>query len=138
MFDWPGQKGWKAGLSELRQHRDKEDEFILRTGSGLMDLKIINKTADEISIEFIGEGHTILNLLRTELLLDERVTLATYDTKFPVMDNPVFPPQDIRSRPYGRFCVRPRQRSLASVIRSAVSLRLPPNNDAAKQLNDGD
>lgn len=55
-----------------------------------MDLKIINKTADEISIEFIGESHTILNLLRTELLLDERVILATYDTKFPVMDNPVF------------------------------------------------
>jgi len=55
-----------------------------------MDLKIIKKTADEISIEFIGEGHTILNLLRTELLADERVKLATYDTKFPVMDNPVF------------------------------------------------
>jgi DNA-directed RNA polymerase subunit L len=55
-----------------------------------MDLKIIKKTADEISIEFSGEGHTLLNLLRTELLEDERVTLATYDTKFPVMDNPIF------------------------------------------------
>lgn len=55
-----------------------------------MDLKIIKKTADEISIEFIGEGNTMLNLLRTELLADERVMLATYDTKFPVMDNPVF------------------------------------------------
>ncbi len=55
-----------------------------------MDLKIIKKTSDEISIEFSGEGHTLLNLLRTELLADERVMLATYDTKFPVMDNPVF------------------------------------------------
>jgi DNA-directed RNA polymerase subunit L len=55
-----------------------------------MDLKIIKKTDDEISIEFLGEGHTILNLLRTELLTDQRVMLATYDTKFPVMDNPVF------------------------------------------------
>lgn len=55
-----------------------------------MDLKVVKKTADEISIEFAGEGHTILNLLRIELLNDERVTLATYDTKFPVMDNPVF------------------------------------------------
>lgn len=55
-----------------------------------MDLKIIKKTADEISIEFSGEGNTILNLLRTELLADERVALATYDTKFPVMDNPIF------------------------------------------------
>ncbi len=55
-----------------------------------MNLKIIKKTADEIAIEFEGEGHTILNLLRTELLADERVKIATYDTKFPVMDNPVF------------------------------------------------
>ncbi len=55
-----------------------------------MNLKIINKTEDEIAINFEGEGHTILNLLRTELLADERVHLATYDTKFPVMDNPVF------------------------------------------------
>jgi len=55
-----------------------------------MDLKIIKKTADEMSIEFSGEGNTILNLLRIELLADKRVTLATYDTKFPVMDNPIF------------------------------------------------
>jgi DNA-directed RNA polymerase subunit L len=53
-------------------------------------LKIINKTEDEAIIEFVGEGHTILNLLRTELLADPRVKMATYDTKFPIMDNPVF------------------------------------------------
>lgn len=55
-----------------------------------MILKIINKTEDEAVIEFAGEGHTILNLLRTELLADSRVKMATYDTKFPIMDNPVF------------------------------------------------
>lgn len=55
-----------------------------------MNLKIINKTEDQAIIEFVGEGHTILNLLRTELLKDERVLMATYDTKFPIMDNPVF------------------------------------------------
>lgn len=55
-----------------------------------MNLKIINKTEDEVIIRFEGEGHTILNLLRTELLADERVQMATYDTKFPVMDHPVF------------------------------------------------
>jgi DNA-directed RNA polymerase subunit L len=55
-----------------------------------MDLKIVKKTEDEIAVEFSGEGHTLLNLLRTELLTDDRVSLATYDTKFPVMDNPVF------------------------------------------------
>jgi DNA-directed RNA polymerase subunit L len=55
-----------------------------------LNLKIITKTENQAVIEFVGEGHTILNLLRTELLNDERVLMATYDTKFPVMDNPVF------------------------------------------------
>jgi DNA-directed RNA polymerase subunit L len=64
-----------------------------------MDLKIIKKTDDEISIEFTGEGHTLLNLLRTELLEDERVMLATYDTKFPVMDNPIFRLKTVGSDP---------------------------------------
>ncbi len=55
-----------------------------------MNLKVLQKTPDELIIEFEGESHTILNLLRTELLSDERVKIATYDRKFPVMDNPVF------------------------------------------------
>ncbi|MGB4086015.1 DNA-directed RNA polymerase subunit L [Methanothrix sp.] len=55
-----------------------------------MNLKIISKTENEAVIEFLKEGHTILNLLRTELLKDERVLMATYDTRFPVMDNPIF------------------------------------------------
>lgn len=55
-----------------------------------MNLKIINKTDNQAIIEFLGEGHTILNLLRTELLADKRVLMATYDTKYPIMDNPVF------------------------------------------------
>jgi DNA-directed RNA polymerase subunit L len=55
-----------------------------------VNLKIIKKTDEVLIIEFEGEGHTILNLLRTELLADERVQIAAYDTKFPIMDNPVF------------------------------------------------
>jgi DNA-directed RNA polymerase subunit L len=55
-----------------------------------VNLKIVKKTENEAFIEFVGEGHTILNLLRTELLADERVKMATYDTKFPIMDNPIF------------------------------------------------
>jgi DNA-directed RNA polymerase subunit L len=55
-----------------------------------MNLKIITKTENQAIVEFFGEGHTILNLLRTELLADKRVLMATYDTKFPIMDNPVF------------------------------------------------
>ncbi len=56
----------------------------------MVNLKIISKTEDEVTIEFQGESHTLLNLLRTELLADRRVKLATYDTKFVIMDNPVF------------------------------------------------
>jgi DNA-directed RNA polymerase subunit L len=55
-----------------------------------VNVKIIKKTSDEVQIEFEGESHTLLNLLRTELLADERVTFASYDTKFPIMDNPIF------------------------------------------------
>jgi len=55
-----------------------------------MNLKIIEKTPDEARVEFEGESHTILNLLRTELLADDRVEIVTYDTKFVIMDNPVF------------------------------------------------
>jgi len=55
-----------------------------------VNVKIIKKTSDEVQIEFEGESHTLLNLFRTELLADERVTFASYDTKFPIMDNPIF------------------------------------------------
>lgn len=55
-----------------------------------MNLKIIKKTDQDLYIEFEGENHTLLNLLRTELLDDDRVSIASYDVKFPIMDNPVF------------------------------------------------
>ncbi|NYT02344.1 MAG: DNA-directed RNA polymerase subunit L [Methanosarcinales archaeon] len=55
-----------------------------------MNLKIIKKTDQDLYIEFVGENHTLLNLLRTELLDDDRVSIASYDVKFPIMDNPIF------------------------------------------------
>jgi len=55
-----------------------------------LNLKVLKKTEDELRIEFEGERHTLLNLLRSELLKDERVVIATYDAKFPIMDNPIF------------------------------------------------
>jgi DNA-directed RNA polymerase subunit L len=55
-----------------------------------VNLKIRRITADEVVIEFEGESHTLLNLLKTELLADSRVNVTTYDTKFPIMDNPLF------------------------------------------------
>jgi len=55
-----------------------------------MNVKILKKTEDELHLEFEGESHTLLNLIRTELLEDDRVLLATYDAKFPMMTNPIF------------------------------------------------
>jgi DNA-directed RNA polymerase subunit L len=55
-----------------------------------MNITILKKTEEELQLEFEGESHTLLNLLRTELLEDERVLLATYDAKFPMMTNPIF------------------------------------------------
>ncbi|MCR3884095.1 DNA-directed RNA polymerase subunit L [Methanotrichaceae archaeon M04Ac] len=55
-----------------------------------MNVKILKKTEDELHLEFEGDSHTLLNLLRTELLKDDRVLLATYDAKFPMMTNPIF------------------------------------------------
>jgi len=55
-----------------------------------MNIKILKKTEDEIQVEFENESHTLLNILRTELLEDDRVIVATYNAKFPTMTNPVF------------------------------------------------
>ena len=55
-----------------------------------MNVKVLKKTSDELHLEFEGESHTLLNLLRTELLEDDRVLLATYDAKFPMKTNPIF------------------------------------------------
>ncbi|AET64677.1 DNA-directed RNA polymerase subunit L [Methanothrix harundinacea] len=55
-----------------------------------MNVKVLKKTDDELHLEFFGESHTLLNLLRTELLEDDRVLIATYDAKFPMMTNPIF------------------------------------------------
>lgn len=55
-----------------------------------MNLKILKKSVDEVDIEFEEGTHTLLNLLRAELLADERVVIATYDAKFPTMTNPIF------------------------------------------------
>ncbi len=55
-----------------------------------MNIKILKKNEDEVQIEFEDENHTLLNLLKTVLLEDDRVQITTYDTKFPTMTNPIF------------------------------------------------
>lgn len=54
-----------------------------------MEITIVNKTENEINIKFIGESHTLMNLLKTALLMNEHVEIATYDIKHPTISEPV-------------------------------------------------
>lgn len=54
-----------------------------------MELKIIDKTDDEMSIEIKGEDHTFLNMLKFILLGDERVNIASYDMKHVSISDPI-------------------------------------------------
>jgi DNA-directed RNA polymerase subunit L len=44
-----------------------------------MDLRVIEKSDTELSIEIAGEDHTFMNVLKGALLETEGVTAATYD-----------------------------------------------------------
>ncbi|USZ68443.1 DNA-directed RNA polymerase subunit L [Halorussus salilacus] len=44
-----------------------------------MELRVIEKAEDEISIEIAGEDHTFMNVLKGTLLEREGVAAATYD-----------------------------------------------------------
>jgi DNA-directed RNA polymerase subunit L len=54
-----------------------------------MNLKVIEKSDDEIKIEVGGESHTFLNTLKSSLLDDPRVEVATYDIKHPTISDPI-------------------------------------------------
>lgn len=44
-----------------------------------MELRVSNKTEDELVLEIGGEGHTFMNVLKRALLDTEGVAAATYD-----------------------------------------------------------
>ena len=44
-----------------------------------MELRVIEKAEDELSIEIAGEDHTFMNVLKGTLLEQEGVAAATYD-----------------------------------------------------------
>ena len=44
-----------------------------------MELRVIEKTEEELRIEVAGEDHTFMNVLKGALLETEGVTAATYD-----------------------------------------------------------
>jgi DNA-directed RNA polymerase subunit L len=55
-----------------------------------MEMRLRSKTDKKMEIEFIGENDTLLNLLKTRLLLDPTVDSATYIMGHPYLDNPLF------------------------------------------------
>jgi len=54
-----------------------------------MELTILKKTDKEINIKVAGETHTLLNMLKTALLNNKHVEIATYDIKHPTISEPV-------------------------------------------------
>jgi DNA-directed RNA polymerase subunit L len=54
-----------------------------------MELKIIDKTEDEMHLEIKGETHTLLNMLKSVLLEDVRVHTASYDMKHVSISEPI-------------------------------------------------
>ena len=44
-----------------------------------MELRVIDKTDEELRIEIGGEDHTFMNVMKGELLQTDGVTAATYD-----------------------------------------------------------
>ncbi len=54
-----------------------------------MELTIVNKTENEISIKVVGETHTLLNTLKTALLNNKHVEIASYDIKHTTISDPI-------------------------------------------------
>lgn len=54
-----------------------------------MELRILKKTADEMRVEIIGEGHTFCNLLEKVLLEDPTVEVGGYSLEHPLVSNPI-------------------------------------------------
>ena len=54
-----------------------------------MQVKVLNKTKNELKIEITGEGHTFCNVVQKTLLKSQKVDLAGYNVLHPLTSNPV-------------------------------------------------
>lgn len=52
-----------------------------------MELKVLEKTKNKLKIEVVGEGHTLLNLLRRNSW-DARADQASYMIEHPMLSQP--------------------------------------------------
>lgn len=54
-----------------------------------MNLKVLQRSKNELKLEIQGEGHTFCNLLQYVLLQDKGVEMAGYDVPHPLVPNAV-------------------------------------------------
>jgi DNA-directed RNA polymerase subunit L len=54
---------------------------------GRMNLKVLQRSKNELKLEIQGEGHTFCNLLQYVLLQDKGVEMAGYDVPHPLVPN---------------------------------------------------
>jgi len=50
-----------------------------------MEVRVLQKTKNELKIEIVGEDHTFCNLLQNVLLQDKNVEIAGYDQPHPLI-----------------------------------------------------
>lgn len=54
-----------------------------------MEVKVLNKSKNELRLEIVGEDHTFCNLLQSMLLEDKNVEIAGYDQPHPLIRSSV-------------------------------------------------
>ena len=54
-----------------------------------MQVKVLREEKDVLEVEFVGEGHTLCNLLRQELWENKDVTVAGYRITHPLVSEPI-------------------------------------------------
>jgi len=54
-----------------------------------LNLKVLEKSKNELKLEIQGEGHTFCNLLQYVLLQDKAVEMAGYDVPHPLFPNAI-------------------------------------------------
>ena len=54
-----------------------------------MEIQIVQDTKDFFEIKIVGEGHTLCNVIRDELVNLEDTSFASYNIKHPLVSSPV-------------------------------------------------
>ncbi len=90
-----------------------------------MELELVEKGEGSWLIKITGEGHTLCNLLRTELAKDESVASAAYTIDHPLTEPPKF------------YVKTKKGKSPERAITDAVDRIIEQLEDLRKQLQKG-